>query len=148
MSTHEKDTYYVAVKVFLRDKNKLLIIKDIFDDGWDLPGGRIKKDEFATPLTHIVKRKVAEELGESVHYDLLSQPKVFFRHERLEEETKQTIRIFALGYEAVYKKGAIELGGHMDRYEWVDISDFDPSTYMRGGWLKGVEEYLQLVRDS
>ena len=35
----DKDSYFVAVKVFLENKKKeLLIIKDIFNDGWDLPG--------------------------------------------------------------------------------------------------------------
>jgi hypothetical protein len=38
----EKDLYYVAVKLFLRNENKLLITHDIFGD-WDLPGGRIRK---------------------------------------------------------------------------------------------------------
>jgi predicted RNA-binding protein len=43
MSAKEKERWFVAVKVFLRDGDKLLILKDIFDDGRDLPGGRIKR---------------------------------------------------------------------------------------------------------
>lgn len=39
MPTSQKDTYFVAVKVFLERDNKLLILKDNFGD-WDLPGGR------------------------------------------------------------------------------------------------------------
>lgn len=52
----EKDTYFVAVKVFLEREGKLLILKDNFGD-WDLPGGRITKGEFDTPLDEIIKRK-------------------------------------------------------------------------------------------
>lgn len=64
MSTAEKERRFVAVKVFLRDGDKLLILKDKFNDGWDLSGGRIKKDEFETPLLDVVKRKMVEEVGE------------------------------------------------------------------------------------
>ena len=42
--TEEKDTYFVAVKVFLEKGGKFLIIKDNFGD-WDLPGGRLTRDE-------------------------------------------------------------------------------------------------------
>jgi hypothetical protein len=57
MGTQEKEQWFVTVKVFLRDGDKLLILKDIFDDGWDLPGGRIKMDEFETPLLSIVNQR-------------------------------------------------------------------------------------------
>ena len=147
MSTKEKEQWFVAVKVFLRDDDKLLIIKDVFDDGWDLPGGRIKKDEFETPLLDIVRRKMNEEVGESVQYDINPQPKVFFRHERVEAETGEIVRIFALGYEAMYEGGEISLGKHMGAYEWIDVHAFEPKDYFRGGWLKGVEEYLELARN-
>ncbi len=43
MLIDQKDTYFVAVKVFFEQDGKLLILKDNFGD-WDLPGGRIKKD--------------------------------------------------------------------------------------------------------
>ena len=43
MEVNDKDLYFVAVKVFLVDsQNRLLIIKDIHDDGWDLSGGWLK----------------------------------------------------------------------------------------------------------
>ena len=61
-SPFEKDLYFVAVKLFLRDGSKLLITHDIFGD-WDLPGGRIRKDEFNKPLESVIERKANEELG-------------------------------------------------------------------------------------
>jgi hypothetical protein len=42
MNAQEKDTYFVAVKIFLEKDGKFLVMKDNFGD-WDLPGGRIKK---------------------------------------------------------------------------------------------------------
>jgi len=50
----DKDRYFVAVKVFLERGKELLILKDNFGD-WDLPGGRIKPDEFETPMEQIVE---------------------------------------------------------------------------------------------
>lgn len=73
-------------------------------------------------------------------------PKVYFRHERLEVEINEQVRIFALGYEAVYQGGEVGLGEYMQKYEWVEIKEFVPANYFRGGWCKGVEEYQDLVK--
>ncbi|HUD05313.1 MAG TPA: NUDIX domain-containing protein [Candidatus Saccharimonadales bacterium] len=137
----EKDLYFVAVKLFLRDLDRLLITHDIFG-AWDLPGGRIRKGEFDKPLEAVIKRKVVEELGPSVRYEL-GEPKIFFRVERQEHDlNNQTVRIFAVGYEARYLGGEIEIGEHHDRMEWVDVNDFRPEQYFKGGWLTGLQEYL------
>ena len=136
-----KDIYFVAVKVLLRKGDDLLITHDIFDE-WDIPGGRIKPDEFETPLENIVARKMREELGGDVQYSL-GKPTVFFRHERTEYTTKQRVRIFAVGYEATYEGGDIKLGDIHDKYEWVDVKTFKPEAYFTGGWLKGLQEYLR-----
>ncbi len=49
--------------------------------------------------------------------------------------------VFAVGYEANYLSGDIKLGHH-DKMEWVDLSSFKPEAYFTGGWLKGLQEYL------
>jgi ADP-ribose pyrophosphatase YjhB (NUDIX family) len=136
-----KDTYFVAVKVLLRKDDNLLIAHDVFNE-WDIPGGRIKPDEFKTSLEKIFARKINEELGGDVKYSL-GKPVVFFRHERIEYTSKQTVRIFAVGYEATYLDGEIKLGSNHDKYVWVDVTTFKPEDYFTGGWLKGLQEYLQ-----
>jgi|GEM_PF-2006610 len=50
-----KDVYFVAVKVLLRRGNELLITHDVFDN-WDIPGGRLKPDEFSAPLEDVIAR--------------------------------------------------------------------------------------------
>jgi len=139
----QKDMYHVAVKLLLRDGDKLLITHDIFKS-WDLPGGRIKKDEFEKPLEGVIERKMNEELGGDVRWEL-GQPTVFFRVER-EEPVMGTVRIFAVGYEAKYLGGEIKLGEHHDKMEWVDVNTVKPEEYFEGGWLSGVQEYLGKVR--
>lgn len=138
----ERDLYFVAVKLLLRDANKLLITHDIFGD-WDLPGGRIRKNEFGTSLESVIERKINEELGTKVRYKL-GKPVVFFRVEREEHDLNgQKVRIFAVGYEARYLSGEINLGDHHDKMEWVDVSSFKPEEYFNDGWLSGLQEYLE-----
>jgi 8-oxo-dGTP pyrophosphatase MutT (NUDIX family) len=136
--TEPRDLYFVAMKVLLRDGDKLLITHDVFGQ-WDIPGGRIKKYEFDAPLESVIERKMHEELGD-IKYEL-GDPKVFFRVERLEYSTQSTVRIFAVGYEAQYLGGEIKLGEHHDKYEWVDLRTFSPDDYFEGGWLTGIKDY-------
>jgi 8-oxo-dGTP pyrophosphatase MutT (NUDIX family) len=141
MNEYDKDLYFVAVKLFIRDGNKLLITHDIFG-AWDLPGGRIKKDEFKASLPSVIERKMNEELGDDIKYSV-GEPTVFIRVERNEHGlNNQKVRIFAIGYEALYEGGEVQLGDHHDKYEWVDINTFKPEDYFVDGWLEGVKEYL------
>lgn len=140
-----KDTYFVAVKVFFEREGKLLIFKDRFGD-WDLPGGRIKPNEFETPLEDIVKRKIFEELGDGLNYTV-GKPEIFMRHERQEvAEGNPTVRIFALGYILTLNEGELKLSSQHTEMKWVDLKDFKPEEYFKGGWLKGVQDYLKLRR--
>jgi ADP-ribose pyrophosphatase YjhB (NUDIX family) len=142
MVNKSKDLYFVAVKVFLRDGDKLLITHDIFG-AWDLPGGRLRKDEFGKPLYEVVERKMREELGDKVQYELGEPNNVFFRVEREEAGlNNQKVRIFAIGYDAKYLGGELGMGDHHDQMEWVNMRDFEPEKYFTGGWLTGVQEYL------
>jgi len=141
-----KDTYFVAVKVFLEKDGMFLITKDRFDC-WDIPGGRIKPNEFDVPLEDIVKRKMREELGEGIEYTLSPKPEIFMRHERQEiAEGNPTVRIFGLGYTAQLIKGEIALGKNHVEMKWVNPKSFNPEEYFTGGWLKGVQEYIHLKK--
>lgn len=145
-----KDQYYVAVKLFLEKEGKLFIFKDKWND-WDLPGGRIRKHEFETPLEEVIARKMKEEIGEHVTYTL-GAPIVMMRHERVEQEpgteSKPAIRIFAVGYEAELREGEPHLGEHHVEMKWVDIGTFKPEEHFTGGWLKGVQDFLALKRSK
>lgn len=139
----QKDPYFVAVKVFLEKDGKFLVLKDNFGD-WDIPGGRIKKDEFAVSLEDIVRRKMKEEVGEGVTY-VLGKPEVFMRHERVEQSPgNPTVHIFALGYRAQWVSGEVGLSHRHTELVWADPATFVPEDYFTGGWLAGVKEYVAL----
>ena len=138
----DKDLYFVAVKLFIRDGDKLLITHDIFGS-WDLPGGRIKKDEFEKPLGKIIQRKIHEELGDDIKIDVGKPNDIFFRVERKEQKLGELVRIFAVGYDAKYLGGEVKLGDYHDKMEWVDVNNFKPEDYFTGGWLSGVQEYVK-----
>jgi len=147
MSSSEKDKYFVAVKIFLEKDGKFLIMKDSFGD-WDLPGGRIKKDEFDVDLEKIIARKMSEELGGDIKYTL-GKPLVFMRHQRVEQASgNPTVRIFAIGYQASLGQGDINLSDRHTEMKWVDPNDFDPAKYFTGGWLRGVQDYLRLKEEA
>lgn len=139
----EKDLYFVAVKIFLEKDGKFLVMKDNFGD-WDLPGGRIKKDEFEAPLENIIARKMSQELGDEVKYEV-GKPLLFLRHERVEaSEGNPTVRIFAVGYPAKWSDGEVHLSQRHTEMLWADPKTFKPEDYFTGGWLKGVKEYLAI----
>lgn len=139
----QKETYFVAVKIFLEHKDKLLILKDNFGC-WDLPGGRIKKEEFYASLDQVIKRKMNEEIGSSLRYTVEKMPSIFMRHERKEAvEGNPLVRIFALGYQAEFQEGEIALSPRHTEYQWVDLKTFNPESYFTGGWLKGIQEYVK-----
>ncbi len=140
----QKDTYFVAVKVFLEKDGKFFIFKDKFG-AWDLPGGRIKKQEFETPLKDIITRKMSEEVGGEVQYEISDQPEVLMRHERVEVAPgNPVVRIFGLGYRAKWINGEPKLSLAHTEMLWVDPKNFKPEEYFTGGWQKGVEEYMAL----
>ncbi len=142
----EKDSYFVAVKVFLEKKESLLIIKDKFG-AWDLPGGRIKKHEFETSLKDVIHRKMSEEIGDEIGYSVEDRPEVLMRHERIEAVPgNPTVRIFGIGYRAAWKSGEPKLSSSHTEMQWVNLTNFKPEEYFTGGWLKGVKEYLSLRR--
>ncbi len=144
MAPNEKDTYFVALKLLLKKEGKLLILKDNFGD-WDLPGGRIKPNEFETSLNDILRRKMTEELGTNADIAIGALPAMFMRHERIEQAPgKPIVRIFALCYEGTLVKGDVILSARHTEMLWVDPNDFKPEEYFTGGWLKGMKEYLAL----
>ena len=149
-SQYDKDLYFVAVKVFIQNnRGELLIIKDRFGD-WDLPGGRLRENDFLTPFEKIIIRKIKEELGAKIKYNL--RPcNITMRHERNEilvSNKREKRRIFAVSYIAEYLGGNVDLGKNHTEYKWVNLKTLKPEKYFTGGWLKGLREYIKISRND
>ena len=141
--SEKKDEYLVAIKVLLRDGDKLLVTHDVFGQR-DIPGGRIRKDQFDTSNEDILDLKIREEIGYKAIYELGSI-KATFRVEREEAgRDGKVVRIFGVGYEAQYLGGDIEIGTYHDKYEWIDLKTVDLDDYKtESGWVHLLADYVK-----
>lgn len=149
------ENYHVAVKAFIRDGDKLLICKDAFFENesvaeWDLPGGRIKADEFETSLEEILAREIIEELGPDLKYKN-NGPAVIFRHRRTEQTApgKPKISILMIGFDVEYLGGDIKISNEHTEYKWLPVNDLgDAEKYFVGGWIDGIKKYLKYLENN
>tara|TARA_Y100000310_G_scaffold210441_1_gene211068 strand:- start:54 stop:452 length:399 start_codon:yes stop_codon:yes gene_type:complete len=105
-----KDSKLVAKAVIYID-DKILFLKN--DQGWDLPGGHIKKEE---DIKQGLAREIEEETGLRVNEKNIKKP--VYRHDNMNV------------YEIHLEIGTIELSDEHDKYELVhpdNIEDIDLS---------------------
>lgn len=136
-----KDEYLVAVKLLLFKKGKLLILKDQWGS-WDIPGGRIRKDQFHTSLEDVLDEKIDFELGSEVKYEL-GDIKTTLRVERIEVGREgQKVRIFAVCFEGKYLGGSITGGEYVPHAEWIDFKTANLDDYSDGAsWVPKLKDY-------
>ncbi|TGM44744.1 NUDIX domain-containing protein [Leptospira levettii] len=130
--------FQISQKLFLRDGNSLLVLRDQKSGHGDLPGGRMNEDEFFEDWMESVYREINEELGESIKIDV--NPKPIFVHKHKVNEGNFPCIIIA--YEAKLKQGKVRLSDEHDYMEWVDIHSFDPKTLFSEYMLEAVQLYL------
>ena len=107
--------YHVALKILLRKGNRFLFLRESVEKRWDLPGGRIDRDEGKTPLEKIIEREVREELGPHIRYKL---GKLVLQYRRFVGERK--VPVFLNVYEARYISGALRLSPEHTSYHWIE----------------------------
>jgi 8-oxo-dGTP pyrophosphatase MutT (NUDIX family) len=143
-----KDEYLVAVKLLLFKDDELLVLKDQWGS-WDIPGGRIRKDQFDISLEDILREKIDFELGEDVKYKLGNIATTL----RLEREEVgrdgQKVRIFAVCYEAYYLGGDITGGEYIPHHEWIDLRTANLDDYSDGdSWILKLKDYQEAKRNK
>ena len=152
MENHQN--YHVAVKAFIRNGDKLLVCKDAFFQNesvaeWDLPGGRINKEEFEANFDDILKREIIEEVGDIKYKN--NGPAVIFRHRRPEQrlEGKPVINILMIGFDVEYLSGDINISGEHTEYKWLPIEELNEAEkYFVGGWLEGIKKYQKYLKSD
>lgn len=137
-----KDKYQVSLKAIIKNaKGEFLGLTSPQDSGlagsYEFAGGRIEVDEFTTQFSEILKREIAEELGD-IQYDLKLNPVALGRH-----LTSGGTRVLYVFFEALYHSGEIRISDEHDGYAWLDLTNKDLSTLFRSGNLEGISMYLK-----
>lgn len=111
--------FTVTVKAFLRDDDKVLLLKSI-DGKYDLPGGRIDEGEESLPLKAILRRELGEELGDNVKIEIEKLFDVWlYKHEKFGHR-------FSVGFLCKFLGGKIKLDGkEYAEYVWVNRQELD-----------------------
>lgn len=136
-----KDKYQVSLKVIIKNnKGEFLSLKPPSNSGlggsYEFAGGRIDVDEFTTPFTDIIKREIAEELG-NIQYDLNSKPIALGRY-----NTSDNTHVLYVFFEAFYRGGEIQISKEHEGYAWLDLSKVDINKTFKSGNLEGIQAYL------
>ncbi len=140
------DTFHVSQKLFIiNGKRELLILKSANNPFYDVPGGRLDKDEFNSPLLDSLRREIREELGRGVSLTIQKGVVALARDclwnkvlGRLDYER----HVFLLFYEAQYQGGEIMLSDEHESYKWVKIATFNPVNMFKPGTEQAIREYL------
>jgi 8-oxo-dGTP pyrophosphatase MutT (NUDIX family) len=135
----EHGFFQITQKAFIRNGNKLLVMKDKVSGVGDLPGGRMNQDEFFSDWLDSLKRELSEELGNN--FIISIKPDIFLVH-------KHRVNIgnfpcVIIGYHADYISGEIEISNEHDYFEWVDIDTYKPETLFSEYMLDAVRFYLK-----
>lgn len=140
----EKDFYQISLKLILKnDKGEVLILKapedkNTFAGFYDLPGGRIDDNEFGVDFLEIIKREVAEEIGD-VKVSISTKPVALGR---ATSQKINKIRVLYIFFDAKYQDGDILISKEHIGYKWVDLRKIKLEDYFTSGILEGLKMYL------
>ena len=145
----QRDFYHVSLKAILKnaDGNILILKADnqgTFAGFYDLPGGRIDEDEFSVPLIEVLKREIAEEIG-NADMKIKETPVAVSRHCIKKEHTSlgKDIHVLYVFYEANVDEANIKISNEHEGFEWVDLGKIELEKYFTSGILEGIKMYLK-----
>jgi 8-oxo-dGTP pyrophosphatase MutT (NUDIX family) len=144
------DFYQVSLKVLIKnEKGEILALKNpqIGSMGgfYDIPGGRIHKDEFSKPFTECITREIEEEIG-GIKYTIDPRPVSFGRHvvSASISPAKKDTHVLYIFFKAEYAGGEVEISNEHVSHEWLKLEDLDLEKYFKSGILEGIKNYLML----
>lgn len=130
-------SFQITQKVFIRDGEKLLILRDRKSGFGDIPGGRMNEDEFFQDWLLSLKREVEEELG--TDFKIAIDPKPFLVHKHRVLMGNHPCII--IGYKAKYISGTIQMSDEHDFMDWVDAKTYKMSDLFSEYMLEAMEIY-------
>ncbi len=143
----EKGHYQISLKAILRDADGRVLGLGGRADGayvgrFDLPGGRIDEGEFRAPFIDILKREVAEELGD-VRVDLRPFPVAAGNHAFLSKRFGPT-KVLYLAFEGRFLGGDIRVSDEHVGFRWFTLDDACREEF----FISGNREVLCQYRDQ
>jgi len=144
----ENDFYQVSLKAILKnEKGEVLVLGGLLGGSlegfYDLPGGRIDKNEFTVPLPVIMAREIKEEIGD-IEFSLNETPVAVGRHllkAHISFESEDT-HVLYLFFEAQYISGEIKISAEHNSFKWLNLNAIKPEDYFASGILEGIKMYL------
>ncbi|MBP7280645.1 MAG: NUDIX hydrolase [Leptospiraceae bacterium] len=131
--------FQITQKVFIRNGNLLLVMKDKKSGAGDLPGGRMNQDEFFLDWMDSLNRELAEELGNN--FKVKVNPEPILVHKHLVNDGNHPCVI--IGYDAIYESGEISISEEHDFFKWVDVTNYKPEELFSEYMLDAVNIYLK-----
>ena len=142
MSRHGHASFQASLKILLRDtRGRYLILKSqstsrYFHGKYDLPGGRINKNEMRVDFHKLINREIKEELG-GVKYKLRPDPVSLSKY-RFPWEAE---RLYIL-FEAGYISGRIKISDEHISFKWVKLNRQNITKLFHPALLQLLENYF------
>lgn len=150
----ERDFYKISLKIFLKNKQGEFLLLKCREDGvfagfWDVPGGGIERDEFNIPFDEIIRREVAEEIGD-VNYSLNLKPVGIGRFENAKKESPLggPMHGMCIFFEAIYKNGEVKISDEHIGFQWVKLTKDNLGQYFKLAVLDGFKTYLENLNNE
>lgn len=134
--THQK--FHVGLKAFIESDGKLLILKDT-DGLWELPGGRVDKNDREKSLRETLLREVKEELGEEVSIEVNNCFHTWSRRPHPDRD----YYILLVGFKCSYIDGKIRLSDEHTDMKWVNKEEIAKLDF-ENTYKEAVTEFFKL----
>lgn len=110
----EHQDFHAGLKAFIARDKKLLILQD--NEGlWELPGGRVEKEETYKDLKEVLQREIGEELGREFKCEIGSVFYTWIRKPNPDTE----FHIFLAGFKCRFLNGDITLSPEHQEFRWI-----------------------------
>jgi 8-oxo-dGTP pyrophosphatase MutT (NUDIX family) len=134
--------FEVGLKAFLVREGRLLVVRErVAPQWWELPGGRFDAGEEMTPLEHILRRELREELGDALVCDIVGPRDAWVR-----PAPERGTHVFLLGFLCRHRAGEIQLSDEHVDARWIgageerDLALAEPYAKVLGRfWERGAE---------
>ena len=126
----------IGQKAIITDGNKVLIVRDVWDEAkWDLPGGRLHKNE---TLVEGLKREVLEEMGVEIEIGKLIYAESYIR-------SRDNLPTVLLAYSARFlnpeKPFAIP-SEEIAEAQWIEYEKIN-TVEIYGSCLRAIQTYFK-----